>query len=84
LVFVAFGGVCLDTKNNGAFPLDLACFECLNVMVATQFATNEQLKNLTHTCSIFESHVTNYIKKAYLLCSQIKIHVPFWDELKKF
>jgi hypothetical protein len=53
-------------------------------MVATQFATNEQLKNLTHTCSIFESHVTNYIKKAYLLCSQIKIHVPFWDELKKF
>jgi len=36
---------CLDTKNNGALPLDLACFERLNVIVATQFATNEQLKD---------------------------------------
>jgi hypothetical protein len=22
---------CLDTQNNSAFPLDLACYECLNV-----------------------------------------------------
>jgi hypothetical protein len=28
-------------------------------------------------------HVTNYIKRFVLLCYHIKIHVPFWDELKK-
>jgi hypothetical protein len=39
---------CLDTKNNGVLPLDLAYFKCLNVIVAIQFATNKQLKNLTH------------------------------------
>ncbi len=38
----------LLTKNNGALPLDLARLECLSVIVATQFATNEQLKDLTH------------------------------------
>jgi hypothetical protein len=29
-------------------PLDLACLECLNVIVATQFAIDEQLKDLIH------------------------------------
>jgi hypothetical protein len=32
---------CLDTKNNGALPLDLAHLECLSVIIATQFVTNE-------------------------------------------
>jgi hypothetical protein len=39
---------CLHIKNNGALPLDLAYLACLSVIIATQFATNEQLKNLTH------------------------------------
>ncbi len=38
----------LNTKKNGALPLDLACLDCLNFIVAIQFATNEQLKYLTH------------------------------------
>jgi hypothetical protein len=47
---VPIGGFkfCLDTKNNGALPLDLACLERLIVIIATQFAINEQLKDLTH------------------------------------
>jgi hypothetical protein len=40
--------VFFDIKNNEALPLDLVCLKCLNVIVATQFATNEQLKDLTH------------------------------------
>ncbi len=31
-----------------ALPLDLACLEHLNVIIVIQFATNEQLKALTH------------------------------------
>jgi hypothetical protein len=38
----------LDTKNNKALPLDLACLEHLSVIIATKFVTNEQLKDLTH------------------------------------
>ncbi len=34
---------CLDTKNNGAFPLDLPCHECLSVIVATQLQFNLKL-----------------------------------------
>jgi len=37
-----------NLKNNGTLPLDLACFERLSVIVAIQFAINEQLKDLTH------------------------------------
>jgi hypothetical protein len=39
---------CLNTKNKGTFPLDLTYLERLSVIVATQFAINEQLKDLTH------------------------------------
>jgi hypothetical protein len=35
-------------QNNGGLPLDLVCLEHLSVIIATQFATNEQLKDLTH------------------------------------
>jgi hypothetical protein len=49
----------LDTKNNGALPLDPTYHECLSVRspiglpnscnsIATQFATKEQLKGSTH------------------------------------
>jgi hypothetical protein len=46
----------LDIENNIAFPLDLACLERLNVhsptgltyVVATQFAIEKQLEDLTH------------------------------------
>jgi hypothetical protein len=41
-----------------------------------------KLKDLTHMF-VFESHVTNYIKRFVLLCFHIKIDVPFWAELKK-
>ncbi len=40
--------VCSDTKKNGALPLDLDYLECLSVIIATPFSTNEQLKDLTH------------------------------------
>jgi hypothetical protein len=40
--------VLIRHQKNGALPLDLACFEHLNVIVLTQFAINEQLKDLTH------------------------------------
>jgi hypothetical protein len=39
---------CLDAKKNGAFPLNLDCLKRLNVIVVTEFTTNEQLKDLTH------------------------------------
>jgi len=38
---------CLNTRNNGAFPLDLACLKHFNVVIAIQFAIKEQLKDLT-------------------------------------
>ncbi len=44
--------VFLDTKNNGALPLDLAYLECLSVIIVTPFANNEQLKDLTHMLCI--------------------------------
>ncbi len=62
--------------------MNLACPEHLSVIVATQFATKGQLKDLTHM--LFKSHVTNYIKnELFILYSHIKIQVPFWDELEK-
>jgi hypothetical protein len=63
--------------------LDLAYLECLSVIVATQFATNEQLKDLTHMFFFLNPMLQIIYLKKTLLCSHIKIHVPFWDELKK-
>ncbi len=57
---------CLDTRNNGALHLDLAYLEHLNVIVATRFAINEKLKDLTDIFFL-ESNVTNYIKKVCFL-----------------
>jgi len=54
MIFIALdvliGGIHVLFKylKNGTLPLDLAYLECLNVIVATQFAINEQLKDLTH------------------------------------
>ncbi len=33
------------TKKNGTFPLDMACLEYLNVIVATQLQLNLQVRN---------------------------------------
>jgi hypothetical protein len=35
---------CLDTKNNGTLPLDMACLEHLSVIVAIQLHYNLQLR----------------------------------------
>jgi hypothetical protein len=82
---------CLDIKNNRALPLDLVCLEYLNVyslvslpyVIATQFVTKKETRGFKPICLVFEFHVTNYIKKIPLLCFHTKIHMPFWDELKK-
>jgi hypothetical protein len=37
--------IILDTKNNEAFPLDLAYLERLSVIIVTQLQFNLQLKN---------------------------------------
>jgi hypothetical protein len=34
----------MDTKNNGALPLDLACPERLTITIAIQFVIKKQLK----------------------------------------
>jgi len=36
---------CLDTKNNGAFPLDPTYFKWLIVIIAIELQLNLQLKN---------------------------------------
>jgi hypothetical protein len=37
-----------------------------NIFIVTiQFATKEQLKDLTHMLNNFESHVTNHIKNVF-------------------
>jgi hypothetical protein len=35
----------LDTRNNGALPMDVACHECLSVIIITQLQLNLQLRN---------------------------------------
>jgi hypothetical protein len=74
-------------QKQWSLPLNLAYLEHLNVIItiqfATQFATKEHIKDLTHTFYL-RTHVTNYIKKELVfLYFHIKIQVPFWDELKK-
>ncbi len=46
LLDAPIGGVqvFLNIRNNGTLPLDLACLECLSVIIAT----NEQQKDVTH------------------------------------
>jgi hypothetical protein len=39
------GGLQVMFKNDGAFSLDLACLECLSVVVVIQLQFNLQLKN---------------------------------------
>jgi hypothetical protein len=40
--------LCINTKNNGAFPLGLTCLERLNVIVVAQLQLMNNLKDLTH------------------------------------
>jgi hypothetical protein len=54
-------------------------------LIVTWFATNVQLKDLTHMfCPWIPSHKL-YKQGAFfcVLSVHIKIHVPIWDELKK-
>ncbi len=76
--------VFLRHKNNGTFPLDLACLECLNVIVATQFATHEQLKDLIHMlclwipcCKLYKKGLFSYVFTLEYMCH-------FGMTLKKF
>jgi hypothetical protein len=57
----------------------MAYFECLSVIVTIQFATND------FSPYVLSSNIMSQIikRKFILLCLHIKIHVPFWDELKK-
>jgi hypothetical protein len=52
-------------------------------IVATQFAIKKQLKDLTQMfCVLIPCHKL-YKEGVFFLCSHIKIHVSFWDKLKK-
>ncbi len=74
----------LDAKINGFFPLDPAYLEHLNVIVAIQFATNEQLKDLTHMLcfqipcyKLYEEGLFSYVLTLKYMCH-------FGMSLKKF
>jgi hypothetical protein len=60
----------LNAKKYRAFPLDLACLEGLSVIVAIQLELKNN-KKISPLCFVFESHVTNYIKK---VCSLMFSH----------
>jgi len=68
---------CLDTINNGAIPLDLACVECLSVIVSTQFAINEQLKDLTHMFCLQIPCYKLYIKILFFYVFTLKYMCHF-------
>ncbi len=81
-----YGGFkfCLDTKNNGTLPLDLAYLERLNVIVTIQFATNEQLKNLTHMFCLQIPCYKVYKKNLFSYVLTLKYMCHFGMNLKKF
>jgi hypothetical protein len=64
-------------------PLDLTWLDHLSVIVTIQFTNNEQLKDLTLMFCLQVPCYKLYKRKLVLLHFHIKIHVPFWDELKK-
>ncbi len=74
---------CLNTKNNKAHPLDLAYLECLNAIIATQFATNEQLKDLTHMFCLRISCYKLYKKGLFSYVLTLKYMCQFGMNLKK-
>jgi hypothetical protein len=58
-------------------PLTFKCYSCNSI------AINEQLKRF-NPCALFLNPMLHIMqRRIVLLCSHIKIHVPFWDELKK-
>jgi hypothetical protein len=69
-------------KKNGTFPLDLACLEHLNVIVAIQFATNEQLKDLTHMFSLQIACYNLYKKGLFSYVLTLKYMCHFGMSLK--
>jgi hypothetical protein len=74
----------LDIKNNGALSLDLAHLECLSVIVATQFATNEHLKYLTHMFCLRIQCYKLYKEGLFFYVFTLKYMCHFGTSLKKF
>ncbi len=74
---------CLDTKNNGVLPLDLAYLKCLNVVVAIQFATNEQLKSLTQIFCLWIPYYKLYKEGLFDYVFTLKYLCHFGMNLKK-
>jgi hypothetical protein len=63
--------------------LDLAYFECLSVIVATQFATNEQLKDLTHMFCLRIPCYKLYKESLFSYVFTLKYMCDFEMHLKK-
>jgi hypothetical protein len=74
---------CLHAKNNGALPLDLTYFEHLNIIVATQFAINEQLKDLTHMLCLWIPCYQLYKEGLFFYILTLKYMCHFGMSLKK-
>jgi hypothetical protein len=77
----------LNTKNNKAHPLDLSYLERLerlNVIIATQFATNEQLKDLIHMFCLRISCYKLYKKGLFSYVLTLKYMCHFGMNFKKF
>jgi hypothetical protein len=74
---------CLNTKNNGVLPLDLAYLECLSVIVLTQFAINGQLKDLTHMLCFQISCYKPYKECLFFYVFTLKYMCHFGMSLQK-
>ncbi len=64
--------------------MDLACFEHLSVMVVTQFATNEQPKDLIHMLCFQIPCYKLYKKGLFSYVLTLKYMCHFGMSLKKF
>jgi hypothetical protein len=93
---VPIGGVqfLFRHQKNGAFPLNLAHLECLNVLslvglpyscnsIANQFATKEQLKDLTHMFCCQIPCYKLYIKNLFSYVLTLKYMCHFGMDSKK-
>ncbi len=76
---------CLNTRNNGPVPLDMACPKRLSVIVTIELQLNlqlnKQLKDWIHMFYLWIPCYKLYKKRLVISYSHIKIQMPFWDEL---
>jgi hypothetical protein len=70
-------------KNNGTLPLNLACLKHLNVIIVTQFATNEQLKDLTHMFCFWIPCYKLYKESLFFYVLTLKYTCHFGMNFKK-